>query len=94
MKDTLHFVLGNKEKYTLKEIMKDILNQKHNFIKKYNYEPKYIDINRELFWYISRQLFKKYKEITETIYGMEVITRDNEIVSAITNNEAICMEVK
>lgn len=69
-KDTLHFIL----KYTLSEIISKIIQQKIDFIKKYGYEPKYIELDDDLYWFLSKQkeINLKNDNKLETIYGMKI----------------------
>lgn len=74
-KDTLHFIL----KYTLSDIINKIIQQKIDFIKKYGYEPEYIELDDDLYWFLSKQkeINLKNDDKLETIYGMK-IKRDVE----------------
>lgn len=74
-KDTLHFIL----KYTLSNIITKIIQQKIDFIKKYGYEPEYIELDDDLYWFLSKQkeINLKNDDKLETIYGMK-IKRDVE----------------
>lgn len=103
MKDTLLFMLPiGKITYTALELVEEIAIQKDNFTKRFNYEPKYInipdDINDFLFENLTIKngivdIEKNYKYDPTTILGMEIISRFKE-PEYIKDNEAICMEVK
>ena len=99
MIDTLYFVLkSDREKFAFKsnEILEQIYEQKCNFIKKFGYEPKYINIPDDLNNYLYEQLIdnvvnveKNYDYSPKTVYGMILKSRFKD--SILNDNEFLCI---
>lgn len=99
MIDTLYFVLkSDREKFAFKsnEILEQIYEQKCNFIKKFGYEPKYINIPDDLNNYLYEQLIdnvvnveKHYDYSPKTVDGMIIKSRFDNL--GLKDNEAICI---
>lgn len=94
MKDTLYFTLqSNEEKYSFKgnEILEQIAKQKHNFIEKFNYEPRYISIKTDIVDYLFKNATKTIRNIgyPNFVYGMKIKLRDDDI--GLYSNEVICI---
>ena len=95
-KDTLLFFLPEREKnWKEQEILEEIYNQKINFIKRFNYEPEYINILDDIDVFLaSKQYDNVVKDETsfETIFGMKIEVRFKDNVEYVKDNEAICIE--
>ena len=99
MIDTLYFILKrDREKFAFKsnEILEQIYEQKCNFIKKFGYEPKYINIPDDLNNYLYEQLIdnvvnveKHYDYSPKTVYGMIIKSRFDNL--GLKDNETICI---
>lgn len=97
MKDTLYFVLkSDEEKFTFKsnEILEQIIEQKHNFMKQFDYEPKYISIENDIVNYLFKNIDlriinAKNIEYPKIVYGMKIKLRDDNL--GLYNNEVICI---
>ena len=95
--DTLFFVLeSNEEKYEFKinEILEQINKQKNNFIKIFEYEPEFINIEQKIVDYLFRNQLKvitiKNIGYPKIIYNMKIKLRDNNF--GLFSNEIICLE--
>ena len=95
-KDTLLFFLPEREKnWEEQEILGEIYNQKINFIKRFNYEPEYINILDDIDVFLaSKQYDNVVKDETsfKTIFGMKIEVRFKDNVEYVRDNEAICIE--
>lgn len=98
--DTLRFVLKTSEDkigFNANEILEQILQQRENFIKRFNIEPKYISIEDNMNNFLFEQIIKNidiekhYKYSPNKIYGMEIISRFEKDSLYMKDNEAICI---
>ena len=95
--DTIYFVLkSDEEKFTFKsnEILEQIMEQKHNFIRKFGYEPIFINIKNDLVDYLFKNINikvinAKNIEYPKIVYGMKIKLRYDDL--GLYNNEIICI---
>ena len=95
-KDTLLFFLPEREKnWEEQEILGEIYNQKINFIKRFNYEPEYINILDDIDVFLASKQYDNVVKVEtsfKTIFGMKTEVRFKDNVEYVKDNEAICIE--
>ena len=97
MIDTLHFVLNEKPidgiGYTYNEIITQVQVQFDIFHHKTGYWPTYINMELNLYLYLQKLIHETCDVNVDVghLFGAVIITRDKEIVEALSDREIVCL---